>query len=172
MAMTKGNESANVACRKYEPLLEDYLSGELAGTRAKEVAEHLGACARCREAFELATASTHLLRALAPATGPGQDFSRLVMVRVRAAEEERIAERAGFWQSFVSLGWRFAATATLALGILVTYDAGWGRRAQPSASALRLINVSDFLAPSDPARPPANRDEALMMVAESNYANH
>lgn len=172
MAMIKGKEPGNAACRNYEARLEDYLGGELNGARAKEIAGHLGACARCREAFEQATASAQLLRALAPAAGPGPDFSRRVMARVRAAEEERSAERAGFWQSFVSLGWRLAATATLALGILVTYDAGWGRRPQPNASALRLINVSDFLAPSEPARAPANRDEALMMVAESSYGNH
>ncbi|MGA9631621.1 MAG: hypothetical protein WBQ63_09380, partial [Candidatus Acidiferrales bacterium] len=85
-------------------------------------------------------------------------------------EVERGAERVGFWQPFVSFGWRFAVTATLALGLLVTYDAGWGRHPQPNAPTARPI-VRDLFTP-DPVNTPANGDEALIMVAETNHGNH
>jgi hypothetical protein len=57
----------------------------------------------------------------------------------------------------------------LALGVLVTYDAGWWRHAQPEVTTARLIGVTDLLSP-EPATPPANRDEVLMMVADNNHA--
>ncbi len=41
------------------------------------------------------------------------------MARIRM-ETER-AERTGFWQPFVTFAWRFAATAMVALVILLTY---------------------------------------------------
>ena len=90
------------------------------------------------------------------------------MVRIRAAEQDGIADRASFWQPFVRVGWRFAATATLALGVLVTYDAGWGRHTQRNLQNAGPA-MSDIFAP-DPANPPASRDEVLMMEAETNHA--
>jgi anti-sigma factor RsiW len=157
------------ACAKFEALLEDYLDGELAVGDAKLVEQHLQNCAACRSALEHVASSVHLLRFAGPSDGPGPGFARTVMARIRVAEQDRTIERAGFWQPLVSLGWRFAATATLALGVLVTYDAGWGRHAQPEVKTARLMSVSDFFGP-DPANPPADRDEVLMMVAETNHA--
>jgi len=52
----------------------------------------------------------------------------------------------------------------------VSYDAGWGRRAQPDVTTARLMGVSDIFGP-DPAKPPANRDDILMMVADTNHGN-
>jgi anti-sigma factor RsiW len=158
------------ACPEYELLLEDYLSGELTGAEAQRTAAHMESCVACAEAWNSAVMGTVLLRAAASADGPGPAFSRAVTVRIRAAEEERSAERGGFWQPFVSFGWRFAVTATLAVGLLVTYDAGWGRRPQPNTLAARPI-VRDLFTP-DPVNMPANGDEALIMVAESSHGNH
>jgi anti-sigma factor RsiW len=158
------------ACPEYELLLEDYLNGDLTGAEAQRAAAHVESCAACAEAWKSAAMGAALLRAAAGADDPGPAFSRVVMARVRAAEEERSAERGSFWQTFVSFGWRFAVTATLALGLLVTYDAGWGRRPQPNAVAARPI-VRDLFTP-DPANMPANGDEALIMVAESSHGNH
>ncbi len=158
------------ACPDYELLLEDYLNGELTGAEAQRVSAHVGSCAGCAEAWKGAVMSTALLRAAAGADDPGPAFSRVVMARIRAAEEDRSIERGGFWQPFVSFGWRFAVTATLALGLLVTYDAGWGRRPQPNTVAARPI-VRDLFIP-DPVNTPANGDEALIMVAETNHGNH
>ena len=142
-------------CPEYELLLEDYLNGELTGAEAQRAAAHMESCAACAEAWKNAVMGTSLLRAAAGADDPGPAFSRVVMARIRASEEERSAERGSFWQPFVSFGWRFAVTATLALGLLVTYDAGWGRRPQPNTAAVRPI-VRDLFTP-DPVNTAGER---------------
>jgi hypothetical protein len=168
--MATDNGARQAACPEYELLLEDYLNGDLGGADAQRAAAHVSSCASCADAWQGAVASTAVLRAAAPSEDPGPAFSRTVMARIHAAEADRRAERLGFWQPFVSFGWRFAMTATLALGLLLTYDAGWGRRPQPNAPTARPI-VRDLFTP-DPVNTPANGDEALIMVAESNHGNH
>ncbi len=167
--MATDTEFGNIACTKYEAILEDYLDGALNPSDAKSAELHWRDCANCRGALEQAASGIRLLRLAGPSAGPGPAFARTVMARIRAAEQDRSSERAGFWQPLVSLGWRFAATATLVLGALVTYDAGWGRHAQRNVATARLIGTSDLFAP-DPANLPADRDEVLMMVAESSHA--
>ncbi len=167
-------ELPNTACSQYEALLEDYLDGSLNSTDAKHAEEHLKSCGACREGLEGARKIARLFHAAAPAevVVPDAGFSRIVMARIRAAESDMTAERAGFWQSFVALGWRFTATAAFALVILVAYDAGHARRSQPNQLAVRPIQATDFLFASDPAQPPANRDEVLLMVAETHHGNN
>lgn len=163
----------NAACSQHEVLLEDYLNSSLNPMDARRAEEHLSGCSACREALENARASMLIFRAAASErVVPDAGFSRMVMARIRAAESAMTADRAGFWQSLVTLGWRFAATAALALAILVAYGAGHARRTQPSSMAVRPIQTTDFLLAAGPAQPPANRDEVLMMVAESNYGNN
>ena len=168
--MATDAEFENTACAKYESLLEDYLSGELGVADAKSAAEHWKNCAGCREALERAAASTRLLRFAGPSPEPGPAFARTVMARIRAAQEQ-VSERVSFWQPFVSVGWRFAATATLALGILLTYNAGWGGHSQPNATAVRPSIVHDIFSP-EPAGAPASADEGLLMVAETTHGSN
>jgi anti-sigma-K factor RskA len=168
--MATDTEFGNIACTSYEAMLEDYVEGTLSAADAKVAEQHWQNCAGCRGALDQAASSVRLLRLVGPSNGPGPSFARTVMARIRAAEQDRSADRTGFWQPLVRLGWKFAATATIVLGVLVSYDAGWGHRTQPSGPTARLIGVSDIFAP-DPANPPANRDEILMMVAETNHAN-
>jgi len=156
-------------CGKYEALLEDYLSGALDAGDSTAVEQHLSACAGCRRAFDHAAGSVRLLRLAAPLEGPGPAFARTVMARIRAAEEQ-VADRMGVWQPLVRYGWRFAATATLVLGVLVTYDAGWVRPAQRGLNDSRVTAVNDIFAP-DPGKAPASRDEVLMMEAEVTHGN-
>jgi anti-sigma-K factor RskA len=160
------------ACPKYEAILEDYLEGALDADESIAAEKHWRECAGCRAALDQASASVRLLRFAGPSAGPGPAFARTVMARIRAAESDLAQswERAGFWQPLVKLGWRFAATATLVLGVLVTYDAGWGHHDQRAAANPRLMGGNDIFAP-DPANPPANRDEVLMMVADTNHGN-
>lgn len=167
--MATDTEFGNTACTTYEAILEDYLDGALTATDARAAEQHWQSCAACRGALQQAASSVRLLRLAGPSDGPGPAFARTVMARIHAADQDRSAERAGFWQPLVRLGWRFAATATIVLGALVSYDAGWGRRAQPNVTTARLMSVSDIFGP-DPAKAPADRDEVLMMVAESNHA--
>jgi anti-sigma factor RsiW len=165
--MATNSGSGSTVCSKYEALLEDYLNGALTREDGKRVAGHLETCAGCREALADAEASLRLLRLAGPVEDPGPGFARVVMARVRADEQERVTEGAGFWQPFVSFGWKFAVTATLAFGLLVTYDAGWARHPQPNAASARPT-LRDIFSP-DPVRAPANGDEALMMVAETDH---
>lgn len=162
------------ACSQYEALLEDYLNSSVNAADARNIDEHLKNCSACREALETARAGAQLFRAAAPEQVliPSPGFSRTVMARIRVAESDMSAERAGFWQSLVALGWRFAATAALALAVLVAYDAGRAHHAQPVQATVRPMQAGDFFFASDPAQPPANRDEVLLMVAETNHGNN
>lgn len=167
--MVTDTEFRSTACPEYEALLEDYLNGELEAGATRSAAEHWKACAGCREALEQAAASSRWLRAAASPADPGPGFSRDVMARIRMVEDERTV-RAGFWQPFVSLGWRFAATATLALGILLTYAARLATRPQPNLAVVRPTEARDLFSP-EPARAPASGDEVLIMVAETGYGH-
>lgn len=160
------------ACRDHEAKLEEYLNGELSGAEAKATAEHLKSCSGCWNAFEQAAAGERLLQVARVTPEVAPDFARRVMARIRRAEQDNASERARFWQPCVYLGWRFAATAVLALIALLAYGTRWSSRSQPNTIAMRPIEAHDFLFASDPTRPPANRDEALMMVAETDHGNN
>jgi anti-sigma-K factor RskA len=159
------------ACTKYELHLEDYLEGALDAASSREIEVHSRDCAGCRAALGEASVAVRLLRAAGPSDGPSPAFARTVMARIRGAESElaHSSDRAGFWQPLVRLSWRFAATATVLLGVLVSYDAGWWHFGQRTP-APSLIHSADIFAP-DPGNPPANRDEVLMMVADTNHGN-
>ncbi|HTR46782.1 MAG TPA: zf-HC2 domain-containing protein [Verrucomicrobiae bacterium] len=169
--MSAETKFGNGACEQYEALLEDYLSGDLSDVDARRAAEHWQTCAGCRAALQHVAASVRLLRAAEPSADPGAGFARVVMARIRAAEAERVAARPNFWQPFVTLGWRFAATAALALVALVTYNAGWGKQSQPGGLAARPITVTDLFAP-EPVKAPTTGDEVLIMVADGSNGKY
>jgi anti-sigma factor RsiW len=159
------------ACPRYEAKLEDYVSGQLSGLDARRVVQHLGSCAACCLALEDAVASVRLLRLAEAAGDPGPGFARMVMAHIRSECEASI-EAKGFWQPFVSLAWRFAATATLTLAVMVTYDVAWhARTAEPNVASVRGIEMRDLFT-TDADRVPVNRDDVLLMVAESNHGKH
>lgn len=159
--------NTRTACLQYEALLEDYLEGVLDEAGAETARRHLRDCAGCNEAFERASGSMRLLRTTEPTAAPDAAFARNVMARIGLAEQERTAERAGFWPPIVALGWRFAATATLAVGVMVSCDIGFSHYARLNVPSARSIEGNLF-AP-EPARAPANGDEVLMMLAETSH---
>ncbi len=164
-------EYSTSACPDYEPLLEDSISGEIGGADALRLSEHLKTCAGCREACEHVALTPRLLHLAEATADPGPGFSRDVMARVRTDRDVR-AER-GFWQPLVSMGWRFAATATLAVALLVAYDTTFHveQPAQQAATLEASSRIPDMFSP-DPARVPSSRDEVLMMVAEDEHGKH
>jgi hypothetical protein len=172
--MVRETDFRDPACRGYEALLEDYLAGELSGAHARTTAKHLDGCSGCRTALDDAAASVRLLQVagalLDEVPQPGPGFARTVISRVRA-EQERVAVGAGLWQPFVSLAWRFAATATLALAILLTYAVAGFRPPQAEVAVVGPAELHDIFSP-DPTRAPVDRDEVLMMVADTGHANH
>jgi anti-sigma factor RsiW len=157
------------SCAGYEALLEDFVSGELGGADAKSLAEHLKGCNGCRAAFQEAAASVRLLRVAEPTPDPGPGFARAVMARIRA--EQSAAEGRSFWQPFISMAWRFAATAALSLVALMTYDVTGHTGLGPTAAIDRQADSRDLFN-SDPANPPRNSDDVLMLVAESQNGKH
>lgn len=161
------DSNVKVACAKYEPVLEDYLEGVLDEAGAETARRHLQECAGCSAALDRAADSVRLLRLAEPSQAPDAAFARSVMERIRLTERERTAERAGFWQPVVALGWRFAATAALAVGVLLSCDIGLSHYARINVPSVRSIEGNLF-AP-EPARVPANGDEVLMMVAETSH---
>jgi len=160
--------NVEMACAKYESVLEDYFEGVLDAAGAEAARRHLKDCEGCSAALDRATDSVRLLQILEPSHAPDATFTRNVMERIRLTERERNAERAGFWQPVVALGWRFAATATLAVGVLLTCDIGWTHYARLNIPSARSVEGNLF-AP-EPARAPATGDEVLMMVAETGHA--
>jgi len=160
-----------LACREYETLLADYVLGECAPVEASRVDSHLRGCRNCHAALEEARAGSNWLRVGVPlldkSPEPRPEFARLTMARIRS-EAEQAGDRSGFWQPFVVFAWRFAATAMVALVILLTY-AVRGHYAPRTAAGLQGP-LADVFAP-DPTRVPANQDEILIMVAETDHAN-
>jgi anti-sigma factor RsiW len=162
-------DSENRACSEYEAKLEDYLSGQLFGGDAKQLAEHLEHCSACTAALADATAGARLLRFVDATADPGPAFARTSMARIRAdlaaAEESR-----GFWQPFVSLAWRFAATVAVALAVMVSYDIVRPHSQAPetTVAAMQQADVRDLFT-TDADRVPLNRDDVLVMVAETEH---
>lgn len=156
------------ACAEYEVLLEDFVNGELNGADARTLAEHLKDCGGCRSAFQDASVCSRLMHAAEPTADPGPGFARVVMARIRAAGSQ--AESKSIWQPFVSLAWRFAATAAVGFVALMTYDLSGHMRANRSLAGLQPSDTRDLFS-SDPANPPRSQDDVLMLVAESNHGN-
>jgi hypothetical protein len=162
-----------LACEKYEPLLADYLAGKGTAADGAKVEAHLRGCLNCRMAMESAQAGSEFLVAALPlldkSPEPRPEFARTTMARIRM-ERENAAERIGFWQPFVAFAWRFAATAMLALVILLTYAVRMRHLGVRPTSTIGQAPLMDVFAP-DPTRVPANQDEILLMVAETDHNN-
>jgi len=159
------DEFKSSACPEFEPLLEDHLSGELGGAEAARLAEHLKTCAGCRTACEFVTPIARLLAVAEPTTDPGPGFAHIVMARIRE-EQARHGAPKTIWQPFVSLAWRFAATAALAAVVLLAYDTSSNKRAQEDIAVLLADEPHDLA--QDAHTRIHNRDQVLLMMAESN----
>lgn len=159
------------ACTEFEVLLEDHLSGELSGTDAEKLAKHVENCAACGDALEEAAAGTRLLHIAEAAPDPGPGFSRAVMARIRA-EMDRRREEKSIWLPVISVAWRFAATATLALAVLVTFDASRHNRSASGSNVAFVSATESHDLFADPTRPPASRDEVLRMLVETDHGKY
>src|ERR1700746_1410809 len=104
-----GHEYKSAACPDYEALLEDSISGEIGGTDAIRLSEHLKTCAGCREAREHVALTPRLLHLAEASADPGPGFSRNVMARIRTDRDVR-TER-GFWPPLGLMGWGLRGAA-------------------------------------------------------------
>jgi hypothetical protein len=168
MSMNSENRNAEVnyaACPQYEAALEDHLQGTLRGPEAASLTEHLGSCAGCRAALEDAAVSARLLAIAEPAPDPGAGFSRIVMARIR--QQLQTNEGKSIWRPVVSVAWRFAATAAFALVMLVSFDLGRQSQLRSDQSIVAENRVPE-IAPDRPSLP-ANRDEVILMMADTSH---
>ena len=168
MSMNSENrkmENNYVACPRYEAALEDKLQGTLRGPDAAMLAEHLATCAGCRAALEDAAVSARLLAIAEPARDPGVGFSRVVMARIR--QELQTSESKSIWRPVVSVAWRFAASAAFALVLLASFDLGRHSQFVSDQSVVAENRMPEIV----PERPslPANRDDVLLMLADTSH---
>jgi predicted anti-sigma-YlaC factor YlaD len=163
--MSMNEEYRTTACSQYEAVLEDHLHGDLGGREATELAEHLKTCSGCRAALDEAVLSARLLRVAEPAADPGPGFSHMVMARIRA--ELHLNEAKSVWQPFVSLAWRFAATAAVALVILVSFDMGRHSQLRQDESLLATNRLPELV--PDQSSVPTSSDDVLLLMAETNH---
>jgi Putative zinc-finger len=168
MSMNAENRNAENnygACSQYEAMLEDQLQGELRGPEAVALSEHLRSCVGCRAALEDAAASARLLAIAEPSPDPGAGFSRIVMARIR--QELQTGEGKSIWRPIVSVAWRFAASAAFALVLLVSFDLGRQSQLQSDQSMMAENRIPEIV----PDRPtlPANRDEVILMMADTSH---
>lgn len=192
----------NSACSGYESKLEDYLGGQLTGADAKDLADHLAGCVACRTAVEQAAPSARLLSVAEPTPDPGPEFAGVTMTRIheevvarlltlleptpdpgpgfaritmaRIRQEVATHEPRSFWQPFVAVAWRFAATVTVALALTLSYQAVQTRRAPATETAIAQARINDmrYMFTTEQDRVPSTRDDVLIMVAETKNGNH
>jgi hypothetical protein len=166
--MNAENDFANGACPEYEVMLEEYLEGALENGAARKLGEHLKACAGCTQALEGATEMSMWLRQAEPTGDPGPAFTHRVMTRVRTHESE---VRPGFWEPFVSMAWKFATTAALALVLMLAYAAHGTNPATPGGSATTAAPAQDDIQEilvAGQSTVPATRSDLVRMVTESD----
>ena len=168
MSMNAENRNWEVnysACPQYEAALEDHLQGTLRSAEAAGLTEHLQTCKGCGAALEDAAVSVRLLAIAEPAPDPGAGFGRIVMVRIR--QQLQSNEGKSIWRPVVSVAWRFAATAAFALVMLVSFDLGRQSQLQSDQSIVAENRVPE-IAPDRPSLP-ANRDEVILMMADTSH---
>jgi Putative zinc-finger len=163
--MNSNFEYQTSACSRFEAALEDHLSGDLGGPAAAELSEHLRICGGCQAALEQGVLSNRLLRVAEPTADPGATFSHLIMARIRAALLNR--EGKSIWLPFVSLAWRFAATAALALVVMVSFDLGRHDQQQRDQSLVATNRLPELV--PDQNSVPASSDDVLLLMAERDH---
>lgn len=167
--MNAENDFASCGCPEYEAVLEDYLAGALVNGASRTIAEHLKACAGCSRALEDAAAASEMLRGMERVPDPGPSFTHMVMARVRTTESE---SRTSFWEPFVSMAWKFATTAALALVVMIAY-ATHGTNATTAGASVATVapqgEVQQMLMAGQ-SMVPATRSDLVRMVTESDNA--
>jgi Putative zinc-finger len=157
-------EPNSTVCSQYEILLEDSLEGPLGGPDAQRLSEHVRTCANCRVALEDAAASNRLLRLAEPTPDPGPAFTRLVMARIRTEQQ---SDERSLWRLVAAFARPFALSATLALGLMLAYDAYLAPSPNTESAALQSSDARELL--SDPGAVPATADDTLLMVVETDH---
>ncbi|MGH9571993.1 MAG: hypothetical protein ACRD40_00465 [Candidatus Acidiferrales bacterium] len=166
--MNVENGFASCACPEYEAMLEDYLGGALENGASRKLTQHLMSCAGCSRAVEDAAAASEILRGMERVADPGPSFTHMVMARVRTAESE---SRTSFWEPFVSLAWKFATTAALALVVMLAYAThGTNSAANTTVATAAPQGEVQQMLTAGQSMVPATRSDLVRMVTETDDA--
>jgi hypothetical protein len=134
---------------------------ERAGSRLRD---HLLGCEPCRMLLRDSLEGRRLIReAYSPVGDPGITFTRRVMAEIRSLEAQG-SRAANLWAAVQTLASRVAWVAALVLLVV----SGWlyeNRATQPVPVATQETAADRFL---EPMPQPANPDEVLVSLAESN----
>lgn len=169
--MNAENDFAYCACPEQEVMLEEYLEGTLENGAMRKLSEHLKSCAGCSQALEDAAEAAKWLHQAGRTPDPGPAFTHMVMTRVRTHESEA---RPTFWEPFVSLAWKFATTAALALVVMLAYAAHGTNAVSPDANNVAATttlqgDMQEILVAGQ-STVPATRSDMVRMVTESDNA--
>jgi len=105
--------------------LSAYIDGMLDVGRTRAVAEHLRACAPCREAADRLLQTKTLLRRLPAPPSPGSEFWAASFRRLRVDDRERAHTRRPVWESWLrpeqapQRRWAAGLGAAIAFGALL-----------------------------------------------------
>jgi len=147
LGWTKKNESKagtyTRVCEGYEPLLQDYLDGELKGTNLEITEIHLRSCRKCSHAVALARQGSALVSlANLPVDDPGPFFTHRVMAAVRALANSE--NELSFWRPLELLAMRAAWTASILLVCVLAYGAATMKHGSGVQTAgMRAAEVRD-----------------------------
>jgi anti-sigma factor RsiW len=147
-------------CEGYEPLLQDYLDGELKGTNLEITEVHLRSCRKCAHAVAVARQGSALLSLMnLPVDDPGPFFTHRVMaaVRILANSENELS----FWRPLELLAMRAAWTASILLVCVLAYGAATARHGSVQTAGMRAADVRGMYADpfADPSAQIARRDD-------------
>ena len=162
----------NKTCAGYEPLLQDYLDGEVRGANLEIVEVHLRECRACAHAVAVARQGSALLSLASVAVeDPGPFFTHRVMAAVRAMSSD---SELSFWRPLGFLAMRAAWTASIALAVVVAYGAVTTHQAPLQAELVHKTDVRSvelreaFADPfADPGAQTIRRDD-FDVVSDTN----
>jgi predicted anti-sigma-YlaC factor YlaD len=163
--MNSNTDFTTSGCAQYEADLEDHLSANLGGSAAVRLSEHLKTCRGCQTAFDQGVLSNNLLRLAEPAADPGPSFGHMVMARIRTELHKN--EGKSIWLPFVSMAWRFAATAVLALVVLGSFDLGRHNQWQQDQSLVATNKLPELVPEQNSV--PNSSDDVLLLMAERDH---
>jgi hypothetical protein len=156
-------------CKKFQDGLEESAGAqagnleELLAVMAPAEREHVTACVDCREAAQDFLASREILRGMTAAgVGAGPGFAMRVM-NVIATRERELANLANALSEVP----RFASRLAWASAVVLLVGSTWLYE-KPTSIANRQLTVAASQESLFETAPPANQDDVLIGVTESN----
>ncbi|HVB98861.1 MAG TPA: zf-HC2 domain-containing protein [Candidatus Dormibacteraeota bacterium] len=159
--------SREAACSAREARLEDYIEGCLDSGQAREVEEHIQACARCAAALDRAKDGAGLLAVLRDRPLPAADafFAGRVMVQIRQRRRDQ-----ELWKPVETAGRQLCWLAAVAALVLAVFMLRFQVAAPPVAgnATAQQVQIQELI--RVPISQPAVQDDALLVASSNAHA--